>query len=292
MSIEIKEFVEIIVETSAEKYEKLYITANDVRYTNGSFCDKGENYGKSQDIGSWDVATCCVENFSKAFETLCQYLYKCNNNPSIRTNQKFPRIIVFMRNASFNFCPKEHSEILKEIYEAIKEVLEKNNKNMPKFLLSNNDEKEINMTEQYENFLDIEIQLSKGGPTLSIRPKSVVDNNNSDYIEVHVISEGYKDGPNNVSGFIDIKHIKDFSKAFENLCQYLYEYKESCVRNFNLPYAIIYISYTRDASARNGSIGFNLEDRPEILKEIYKIIKEVLEMNNIKIPEFLLTSNN
>lgn len=287
MSIEIKEFVEIIVETSAEKYEKLYITANDVRYTNGSFCDKGENYGKSQDIGSWDVATCCVENFSKAFETLCQYLYKCNNNPSIRTNQKFPRIVVFMRNASFNFCPKEHSEILKEIYKIIKEVLEKNNKNMPKFLLSNNDEKEINMTEQYENFLDIAIRVSnKKSATLSI----VVFNNNGEYIDVYVKSEGYKDWPNNGSWSTDIniKHIKDFSKAFENLSQYLYECKESCVRNYNLPHAMILAS----GASISSSVGFNLEDRPEILKEIYKTIKEVLEMNNIKIPEFLLTSNN
>ena len=43
MSIEFKEFVEITVETSTEKYEQLYITANDVRYTNESFCGKGEN---------------------------------------------------------------------------------------------------------------------------------------------------------------------------------------------------------------------------------------------------------
>ena len=140
------------------------------------------------------------------------------------------------------------------------------------------------MIEQYENFFDIAIRLSdKGGAFLSI-------NNNSGYIDVHVESEGYKDWPNNVSGDINIKHLKDFSKAFENLSQYLYKCSNnpSISTNQQFPRSVVLMSH----APFSGSFDFCPKEHSEILKEIYKTIKEVLEMNNIKIPEFLLTSNN
>ena len=102
------------------------------------------------------------------------------------------------------------------------------------------------MIEQNENYFDMAIQLNnKKSVNLSIRPN---------YFK-------YK---------VDTKHKKEFSKVLENLCQCLHGCKESSVRNYNLPHATIF--------TRNASIGFNLEDRPEILKEIYEAIKEVFEM--------------